>query len=196
MVRVAVLVCLVLGIAGQALAHSGPSLSVAAKRGIPIDNLTHGQMAVIADYRSEILELAARHAADADAAFRQVRAFAAIQYGLCFWNLGPGSVTDEDSPFNGCMHAHLAAVRDLLVRMRTMPAAADAVAPLVAHVDEAMMLQGASLVLCRYSAEGFDTANPLDPDWPALWTHPPTLAALTALLMVVGGALAAVRRYA
>jgi hypothetical protein len=60
---------LLFAIAGSASAHrvstGGPT------SGIPIPGLTHGQMAVIADYRGRILELAARQQ-ETDLTFRRL----------------------------------------------------------------------------------------------------------------------------
>src|SRR5690242_10005921 len=72
--------------------------------GISIPSLTHGQMAVIAQYRREILALADRQTARSDDTFFRLRNYVDLQYLYCAWGLVPGSVTDETSPFNECSH--------------------------------------------------------------------------------------------
>lgn len=170
---------------GAASAHA-PASPGDGQRGLPIENLTHGQMRVIADYRGAILALADRQTA-ADAAFRRVRNFASIEYAWCLWNAVPGSVSDEASPFNACMHAHLAAVRDLLRRMGAMPEHAAAVAALEDEIGRAMIREGAALDLCRYSGGAFDTATLVGPDWSALPRHAPSLATAAGLLLALAG---------
>src|ERR1700712_315485 len=115
---------LLLAMAFPACAHrigtSGPT------SGISIPSLTHGQMSVIADYRGRILDLASRQL-DTDLTFRRLMNYGNIQYTYCLWGLVPGSLRDEDSPFNECSHAYLSAAQALLVYMRTMSGQKDAV---------------------------------------------------------------------
>ena len=46
-----------------------------------------------------------------------------LQSFACFWGLVPGSITDENSPFNECSHAYLAAGRALLLQLNREPGA-------------------------------------------------------------------------
>jgi hypothetical protein len=170
--------------ATAASAHSiGP---VADDSGISIPSLTHGQMAVIASYRSEILALAARQVRT-DEAFRRLMNYGAIQYTYCLWGLVPGSLRAEDSPFNECSHAYLSAAQALLLYMRAMPANEPAfqadVESLVSRIDADMVRSGASLVLCRFSGEAFNTASLIRPVWSDIPFHPPSLIAFGILAM-------------
>src|SRR6185369_6380336 len=105
--------------------------SIGSTSGISIPSLTHGQMAVIAQYRREILALADGQIARSDDTFFRLRNYVDLQYLYCAWGLVPGSVTDEASPFNECSHAYLSGVRALLLYMRTMPGDQSAVHALV-----------------------------------------------------------------
>lgn len=167
-----------------AQAHS--SKPVADDSGIPIPALTHGQMAVIASYRGAILDLAARQA-HTDEPFRRLMNYGAIQYTYCLWGMVPGSLRDETSPFNECSHAYLSAAQALLLYMRTMPQNSPAfqadVESLVSRIDADMVLSGASLVLCRFSGETFNTASLIRPIWSAIPSHPPSLIAFAVLAM-------------
>ncbi len=162
-------------------------------RGIAIPNLTHGQMAVIADYRDEILRVAARRQ-EPDMQFRRVLNFANIQFSYCMWGLVPLSVTDEASPFNECSHAYLAATQAVLLRMRGMPGRHGDVDDLVSRIETDMVRNDASLVLCQYSNESFNTANVIRPDWKGLFRHMPSLTAFAAFLLALAGGIAAVIR--
>lgn len=74
----------------------------------------------MSDYRSGIIDLASR-AVDTNEPFRRMLNYAEIQYSYCLWGRMPGSVTDEESPFNECAHAYLAATKAVLLSMREMP---------------------------------------------------------------------------
>jgi hypothetical protein len=83
--------------------------SIGGGSGLPIPSLTHGQMAVIADNRADILALADRQPLPEDEVFFRLRNFVSLQYLYCGWGLGPNSVTDEDSSFTECRHARWSA---------------------------------------------------------------------------------------
>ncbi len=169
-------------VGGSAFAHSGTGLS---GTGVALSTLTHGQMAVIARHAPAILDMAARVPAP-DEPFRRVLNYARIQKAYCGWGLVPGSVTDEASPFNECSHAWLAAARDLLVRMGSLPDVP--VGALSGAVERAMLDEGAALVLCKFSAEGFDTGSIVKPDPMAMIRHPASAFSVLALLMVLAAA--------
>lgn len=185
-VRAAAFSCLAAATLGAlpALAHS--SAPVADDSGIAIPALTHGQMAVIADYRSQILDLAARQA-HTDQTFRRLMNYGAIQYTYCLWGLVPGSLGDETSPFNECSHAYLSAAQALLLHMRAMPGNAPTfhaeVEQLASRIDADMVRSGAALVLCQFSTEAFNTASLIRPTWSAIPSHPPSLIAFAVLAM-------------
>lgn len=147
-----------------------------ATGGIPIDNLTHGQMQVIAAHEAAILDLA-RSQSRTDPTFRRLQNFAALQRTYCLWGLMPGSLRDEESPFNECMHAYLATLRVLLLHMAQMPEQAGAVQALMDQIEREMIRREASLMLCQYSAEAFNTAEVVMPRWAAILSHGPSLLA-------------------
>lgn len=162
--------------------------TTAGGSGLAIPNLTHGQMAVIADNAAAILDLAGRQVRT-DPVFRRLQNFAALQRTYCLWGLVPGSLADEDSPFNECTHAYLAALRALLLHMRQMPGETSAVDALVGKIEMEMLRREASLALCRYSGEDFNTADLVIPRWDDVLLHPPSLLAFAGMLLVLAGGI-------
>ncbi len=78
---------------------------------------------------------------------------------------GARGAQDESSPFNECSHAYLAATRALLLHLQTMPGDRTAVRTLIAKIEREMLNNNASLVMCRYSDEPFNTAERILPHW-------------------------------
>lgn len=170
-----------------ALAHraGGPA---GPTSGIAVPGLSHGQMAVIAVYRGEILALAERQART-DPTFRRLLDFGNIQYTYCLWGLVPGSLRDEDSPFNECSHAYLSAAHALLTHMRDLSSDRPPVDDLVSRIDADMVLGGTSFVQCQYSGETFNTADVIRPQWRAVPSHAPSLLAFSTVgIAFAGGA--------
>ncbi len=161
--------------------------------GVPIAEITHGQMPVIAAHAGAILTLAARQP-NPGADFARVRNHARIQRAACLWGLVPGSISDEASPFNACSHAHLAALRDLMLRMATDPVNGAAKA-LVHRIDLDMMQARTSLSLCNFSAIPFDTATVVHPARSDVPGHPASLATSLAVLALAGSAVAGFLRW-
>ncbi|MFT3688973.1 hypothetical protein [Paenirhodobacter sp.] len=174
---------LALLLATSAEAHRARPL--APDDGVRIASLTHGQMAVIARYRGEILALADRRYPPDDTLRRLVN-YARLQRAYCLWGLMPGTISDENSPFNSCAHAYLAATRAVLLRLDPTPQAT----ALRQRIDDEMLLNGASLVLCAYSAEEFSTAVMVRPDWRWHW---PSVAVFAMLALFAGGVMRALR---
>ncbi|MCZ3380320.1 hypothetical protein [Rhizobium sp. AG207R] len=165
-------------------AHGGSSGSQA---GIPIPSLTHGEMAVIAPYYGRIISLA-ESISDTDETFRRLLNFAQIQRAYCLWGLMPGSVSDEESPFNECSHAYLAAAKAVLLQMRAMRVEKASVVDLVSDIDAALVRNNLSLVLCKFSGESFNTADLIRPALADIALHVKSLAAiLSASLLVLAG---------
>ncbi|TGD42570.1 hypothetical protein EEB11_12485 [Pseudotabrizicola sediminis] len=163
---------------GSANAHVSGSGNVPVA-GVPIVEITHGQMPVIARHGSDILALAARQPVTT-ADFQRVLNYAKIQRAYCLWGLVPGSISDEFSPFNACSHAYLAAMRDLLLRMTAeggTPAAVD----LARRVDTDMIASSTALEFCNYSATPYDTATVVQPVLTDMVGHPATVASLGGL---------------
>jgi hypothetical protein len=173
-----------------AWAHRETTGREAPPESISIPNLSHGQMAVIADNRSAILDLAARQM-PTDPAMRRLEAFINLQFFDCFWGLVPGSVEDESSPFNECSHAYLAATRALLLHLQEMPGDRTSVRALVAKIENEMLSNNASLVLCRYSDEPFNTAERIPPHWGDIPFHLPSLMTFSGLALLIAGLAAA-----
>lgn len=149
--------------------------------GIQIPSLTHGQMAVIARYRGEILELA-QHQTATDPTFRRLYNHGNLQYTYCLWGLMPGSLADEESPFNECSHAYLATAKALLTHMATMPSAERNAKALISDIDADMVRSGASWILCQYSGESFSTGAVVEPRWRDMVFHLPSLCVLLATI--------------
>jgi hypothetical protein len=167
-------------LATPAWAHREASGRQAPADSISIPNLSHGQMAVIANNRTAILDLAARQI-PTDPTMRRLEGFINLQIFACMWGMIPGSVEDESSPFNECSHAYLAATRALLLHLQTMPGDRTAVRALIAKIEREMLDNNASLVLCRYSDEPFNTATRITPRWADVPFHLPSLMTFAGL---------------
>lgn len=183
--RIGILMVLCIGAAvAQATAHSSRVSSSAT--GLPIPSLTHGEMAVIAPYHREIINLALS-AYDTREPFRRVLNFAEIQYTACLWGMMPGGVTDETSPFNECSHAYLAATKAVLLAMRDMPQEKRRANDIVSRIDSEMALNGMPLIVCQFSDETFNTAEVIDPEWTSVPSHAPSAMAFAMLLIGSSG---------
>ena len=178
-----------------AFAHRESVASLAPADAISIPSLSHGQMAVIADNRTAILDLAAQQI-PTDPVMRRLETYINLQFFACAWGMAPGSLADEASPFNECTHAYLAATRALLMYLETMPGDRVPVRALVAKIEREMLTNNASLVMCRYSDEPFNTAEVIAPHWGEIPFHPPTAIASAGLALTIAGAawMAARRR--
>ena len=161
--------------------HSGPP-----PEGVSIPSLTHGQMAVISDNLSAIRALASSRIGF-DMTTWRLEDYLNLQSFVCLWGLAPRSIADEDSPFNECAHAYLAAGRALLLQLRGTPGVDHkAVEALVAKIETEMLANGASLTLCRFSDEPFNTNEIIYPRWSEIPSHPPTAAVALAVLVAIG----------
>ena len=136
---------------------ASPTRSGPPPEGISIPSLTHGQMAVIGDNLSAIRALASSRIRF-DMTTWRFEDYLSLQSFVCLWGLVPGSIADEDSPFNECAHAYLAAGRALLLQLRSTPGVDHkAVEALISKIETEMLANGASLTLCRFSDEPFNT---------------------------------------
>ncbi|MBY5314688.1 hypothetical protein GR210_13905 [Rhizobium leguminosarum] len=177
---------------GSAFAHSrGDGGSHA---GLDIPQISHGEMAVMSDYRGRIIDLAS-HVVETNEPFRRVLNYAEIQYSYCLWGRMPGSVTDEESPFNECAHAYLAATKAVLLSMREMPREAAAAGEIISAVDADMVRRGLALITCRFSGEAFNTADIVKPRWSGIPFHAASMASLTGLASLFGFGVFALRRF-
>ena len=134
-------------------------------------------MAVIARHRAAILALAEKQP-QTDPTFRRLLDHGNLRSAYCLWGLMPGSILDEQSAFNGCSHAYLAAAKALLIHMKTMAAAQQPAEALISAIDAELVQSGSSWVLCQYSADTFSTGAIVEPRWRDLVFHGPSLLAL------------------
>jgi hypothetical protein len=164
-------------------------------RGVAIPAISHGEMPVVASYRSQVLDLAARQPVT-DPTLRRLAGFVSLQYFECFWGLVPGSLSDEQSPFNECSHAYLAGVRALLAHMTAMPGNQSAAKELEARMAAEIASDPSYNVVCSNSGETFDSADVIGPDWQLAPVHVPTVLTFLgfAMLAVSGLAVACRRR--
>jgi hypothetical protein len=175
--------------ASPSQAHRISTRSGPLPEGISIPSLTHGQMAVIADNLNAIRALASARAGF-DLTTWRLEDYLNLQSFACLWGLVPGSITDEESPFNECAHAYLAAGRALLLQLPHEPDANHkAIDALISKIEVEMLADGASMNLCRYSDEPFNTNEVIWPHWGMVPSHPPTLVALGALVAALGAAV-------
>jgi hypothetical protein len=179
-------------VAGSAFAHSRSDGGSHA--GLNIPEISHGEMAVMSDYRSGIIDLASR-AVDTNEPFRRILNYAEIQYSYCLWGRMPGSVTDEQSPFNECAHAYLAAAKAVLLSMREMPRERAAADEIISAVDADMVRRGLALITCRFSGEAFNTADIVKPRWSGIPFHAASMASLTGLAALFGLSVFTLRRF-
>ncbi|WP_127089388.1 hypothetical protein [Aquabacter cavernae] len=185
---VAALVCT--AVSHKAQAHHPVDPATLVANGLPIPALTHGEMAVVSRHAAVIREMADDQGRT-DPTFRRLANFAALQRTYCLWGLVPGSLADEESPFNGCLHSYLAALRALLVHMQDMPGAAQQAPLLVRQIDQEMVASEAAASLCQHSAEIFSTGHVIIPDWRDVLRHPPSILALAGVACAAAAAAVA-----
>ncbi|MGA8901805.1 hypothetical protein [Bradyrhizobium sp.] len=162
-------------------------------RGVAIPAISHGEMPVVARYRSRILDLAARQPVT-DPTLRRLTGFVSLQTFTCFWGLVPGGLADEQSPFNECSHAYLAGARAPLAHLTTMPGNQAAAKELEARMDREIASDPNRNVVCSNSSETFDSADVIGPDWQLAPTHVPTVLTFSACAMLIVTGLAAAGR--
>jgi hypothetical protein len=142
-------------------------------------------MAVISDNLSAIRSLANARIGF-DMTTWRLEDYLNLQSFACLWGLVPGSISDENSPFNECAHAYLAAGRALLLQLRAAPGVDhDAVEALIGKIEAEMLAHDAALMLCRYSDEPFNTNEVIWPRWSEIPFHVPTAAAIGAVFALI-----------
>jgi hypothetical protein len=172
--------------ASPVYAHRISTRSGSPPAGVSIPSLTHGQMAVIRDNLPAIRALASARLGF-DLTTWRLEDYLNLQSFACLWGIVPGSITDEESPFNECAHAYLAAGRALLLELAQEPAADHkSINPLISKIEVEMLADGASLNLCRYSDEPFNTNEIIWPHWGMAPFHPPTAMMAVAAFAVLG----------
>jgi hypothetical protein len=175
--------------AASAEAHHRPG--DAPVQGLAIAGLTHGEVAIVAAHRAKILALAERQGRT-DPTFRRLWNYANIQRAYCLWGLVPGSLADEESPFNGCSHAFASALKALLLHMQGMPDTPAAARALAERIAGEVRADPAAAAPCGYSGDTFDTAEIVQPLWRDVPGHPASLLTFAgaALAILAGLALA------
>ncbi|MCW2284041.1 hypothetical protein M2323_001654 [Rhodoblastus acidophilus] len=162
--------------------------------GVEIPAVSHGATPILARYLPDIQKLAERRATT-DPTLRRLQNFVSLQYFACGRGLAPGSLTDEDSPFNECAHAYVAGARALLDHLAALPSGQDAQA-LQARIAEDIARDPGAGAVCSNSAETFDSGVVVWPDWSLALTHRPTLLTFSGFLLFLlgaGGLLAGLR---
>lgn len=172
---VALILLFLVSATAQALAHQTDRPRDLS--GIPIMSITHGEMAIIDRHIGDIFALAAK-VRNADGTFLILLRYSRLQYADCLWGLVPTSISDEESPFNECSHAYLAAAKDVLFKMRDMSMVGTEANEIVSRISYEAALEGAAFVGCIYSGEGFNTADRVRPHWHDVPFHLPTLLSL------------------
>jgi hypothetical protein len=186
-VQAALAIALAVLIPSPGEAHRIAAAGGPPSNGIAIPSLTHGQMAVIADNLSAIRDLAGGRIGF-DMTTWRLEDYLNLQSFACLWGLVPRSITDEESPFNECAHAYLAAGRALLLQLREAPGVDhNAVETLIRKIEAEMLANGASLTLCRYSDEPFNTNEIIFPRWSEIPSHPPTATFAAVVLVAIAG---------
>jgi hypothetical protein len=183
---VALIAALFMLAASPSEAHRISTHTGSPPAGVSIPSLTHGQMAVIRDNLSAIRALASARLGF-DLTTWRLEDYLNLQSFACLWGIVPGSVTDEESPFNECAHAYLAAGRALLLALAHEPGADHkSIDALISKIEVEMLAEGASLNLCRYSDEPFNTNEIIWPHWGMLPSHPPTAMMAVAAFAAMG----------
>jgi hypothetical protein len=170
-------------------AHRISTRSGPPPEGVSIPSLTHGQMAVIRDNLPAIRALAGARLGF-DLTTWRLEDYLNLQSFACLGGMVPGSITDEESPFNECAHAYLAAGRALLLQLAHEPGAdRKSIDALTSKIELEMLADDASLNLCRYSDEPFNTNEIIWPHWGMVPFHPPTAMMAGAVFAALGAAV-------
>jgi len=168
-------------------AHSARKAATTA--GLTIPNLSHGQLRVIATHKTAILDLANQQIRlDADA--RTLQNFINLQFTYCLWGLVPGSLSNEENPFNACTHAYLAGSKALLHRLERSSPNSTAVRELAMRISVDMIRENSALEICANGVDPFNTADIIMPEWSGITINPIVLLYSMIAFMVTAGLFA------
>ena len=167
-------------------AHQMRPRLAGAPVGVTIPAISHGATPILASYRAEIMKLAERRATT-DPTLRRLQGFVSLQYFACWRGLVPGSLTDEDSPFNACAHAYVAGARALLDHMAAISGDQDDAKALQARIADDLARDPGAGAICSNSGETFDSGDVVWPDWSLALTHRPTLLTFSSLAAFSAG---------
>jgi hypothetical protein len=163
--------------------------TAASTAGLSIPNLSHGQLRVMATYKNAILDLANREPRP-DAEARTLQNFINLQFTYCLWGLVPGSLGNEDSPFNGCTHAYLAASKALLHRLERTSSNPSPVRDLAMRISVDMIREESALEICANGVEPFNTADIIMPEWSGVPFNPIVVLYSSIAFLVTAGLFA------
>ena len=187
--RIALIAALAMLASSAAQAHRISTRSGPPPAGVLIPSLTHGQMALIRDNLPAIRALAGARLGF-DLTTWRLEDYLNLQSFACLWGIVPGSITDEESLFNECAHAYLAAGRALLLQLAHEPGSDHkSIDALISKIEVEMLADAASLTLCRYSDEPFNTNEIIWPHWGMVPFHPPTAMMAVAAFAGIGVAM-------
>lgn len=161
--------------------------------GIPIANLSHGQLDVMSRHRVAILDLAGRQARP-DLKSRTLMNFVNLQYVYCLWGLVPGSLSNEDNPFNECSHSYLAASNALLDHLQKVADNRAEAEALARKISIEMLLDPSALQMCRNGVAPFNTAEIIMPELADIPFNPVIGLSGFVVLTAFGGLFAVGRR--
>lgn len=139
--------------------------------GLPIANLTHDQLMVVARHKNAILGLAARQI-HPDLETRTLLNFVNMQFSYCLWGFVPGSLTDEDNPFNGCSHAYLAGSKALLEQLQRSSDEPELANELASRIQSDMVREHAVGVICSNGVAPLNTSEIVLPEWSGIAFNP------------------------
>lgn len=166
---VLLLLLLLLPSGGPAEAHHRRKSTSDA--GLAFPNLSHGQLRIMARYKNDILALANRQVRP-EAETRTLQNFVSLQFAYCLWGLVPGSLTNENHPFNGCTHAYLAASKALLHRLEGAAGDTSAARALATRINVETLQNNAAAEICANGAEPLNTADIIMPEWSGFTFNP------------------------
>jgi len=183
---IALLAVVFLPLQASASNHRGVYDDLGNTTGIYIAPLIHGQMQVLYDNHAEILALAKTHSDDPVMA--RILDFEWKQRMKAGFGLLSISVSDANQYLHRPTHGYLAGTRAALERMRETATYGSQEMRLYDRIEQTSIANyGSSMMLCEYSALGFNTNTPVGPDWSKLntVTFLIPLASLLALMIVL-----------
>ncbi|MFC7052598.1 hypothetical protein ACFQI3_07850 [Hansschlegelia quercus] len=184
----AILVALT-SIPSEASAHS-PGSGDAFRAGLSIPAISHGEMALIDERLDEIIALA-RVQTPSDGPMRRLYNHYGVQFAYCLWGLAPGGVAREDSPFNACAHAYLAAAKQLLLVMSRESSGATSALAILDRLEARRRAAPEAGEICSSSGETFNTATIVRPRLVDIARDPASaIMSLAAMLLLTGGGYA------
>jgi hypothetical protein len=173
--------------ASAADAHTRRPASNVLTSGISFSNLPHGQLKIVERYRPAILDLADRQISP-DLQTRTLQNYVNLQHAYCLWGLVPGSITNENSAFNACSHAYLAASKALLDHLQKAADNRSEAGDLLSKINTAMIADATALAMCSNGIAPLNTAEIIMPEWADVSFNPLTGLAWAVAFAAIAGA--------